>query len=136
MGILQLRPQQVVLGDTKETLETKSPPTTDDPHRALKDKGIIDSGCSRHMTGNKSYLADYQEFKGGSVAFGGSYGRIFGIGKIKTDRSDNETEFKNSKLIEFCGLKGIKREYSNAKTPQQNGIAKRNSRTFIEAART
>nr|GEX46599.1 hypothetical protein [Tanacetum cinerariifolium] len=31
----------------------------DDPHRALKDKGIIDSGCSRHMTGNKAYLADY-----------------------------------------------------------------------------
>nr|GEU61071.1 hypothetical protein [Tanacetum cinerariifolium] len=41
-----------------------------DPHRALKDKGIVDSGCSRHMTGNKAHLADYQEFKGGSVAFG------------------------------------------------------------------
>nr|GEZ00602.1 ribonuclease H-like domain-containing protein [Tanacetum cinerariifolium] len=37
---------------------------------ALKDKGIVDSGCSRYMTGNKAYLADYQEFKGGSVAFG------------------------------------------------------------------
>nr|GEV63937.1 ribonuclease H-like domain-containing protein [Tanacetum cinerariifolium] len=35
----------------------------DDPHKALKDKGIIDSGCSRHMTGNKAHLADYQEFK-------------------------------------------------------------------------
>nr|GFB67783.1 hypothetical protein [Tanacetum cinerariifolium] len=32
----------------------------DDPHRALKDKGIIDSGCSRHMTGNKAHLVDYQ----------------------------------------------------------------------------
>ncbi|GKF79942.1 hypothetical protein Tco_0235510, partial [Tanacetum coccineum] len=29
----------------------------DYPHRALKNKGIIDSGCSRHMTGNKAYLA-------------------------------------------------------------------------------
>nr|GEV38105.1 hypothetical protein [Tanacetum cinerariifolium] len=47
----------------------------DDPHKALKDKGIINSGCSRHMTKNKAYLADYQEFKGGSVAFGGSNGR-------------------------------------------------------------
>nr|GEZ92480.1 hypothetical protein [Tanacetum cinerariifolium] len=42
----------------------------DDPHKALKDKGIIDSGCSRHMIGNKAHLVDYQEFKGCSVAFG------------------------------------------------------------------
>nr|GEV26118.1 copia protein [Tanacetum cinerariifolium] len=55
----------------------------DDPHRALKDKGIVDSECSRNMTGNKAYLADYQEFKGGSVAFGGSNGRITSKGKIK-----------------------------------------------------
>nr|GEU44524.1 ribonuclease H-like domain-containing protein [Tanacetum cinerariifolium] len=44
----------------------------DDPHKALKDKGIVDIGCSRHTTGNKADLADYQEFKGGSIAFGGS----------------------------------------------------------------
>nr|GEU55296.1 ribonuclease H-like domain-containing protein [Tanacetum cinerariifolium] len=45
--------------------------------KALKDKGIIDSGCSRHMTGNKAHLADYQEFKGGIyVTFGGSNRRI------------------------------------------------------------
>ncbi|GKC73298.1 hypothetical protein Tco_1119181, partial [Tanacetum coccineum] len=31
----------------------------DYPHRALKNKGIVDSGCSRHMTGNKAYLAEY-----------------------------------------------------------------------------
>nr|GFA33922.1 zinc finger, CCHC-type, retrotransposon Gag domain protein [Tanacetum cinerariifolium] len=47
-----------------------------DPHRALKDKGIVDNRCFRHMTGNKTHLADYQEFKGGSVAFGGSNGSI------------------------------------------------------------
>ncbi|GJX53895.1 hypothetical protein Tco_0282264 [Tanacetum coccineum] len=34
----------------------------DNPHRTLKNKGIIDSGCSRHMTGNKAYLADFQDF--------------------------------------------------------------------------
>nr|GEX12135.1 hypothetical protein [Tanacetum cinerariifolium] len=55
----------------------------DDPHRALKDKGIFDSRCSRHMTRKKDYLADYQEFKSGSVAFGGSNGRIISKGKIK-----------------------------------------------------
>ncbi|GJR01775.1 ribonuclease H-like domain-containing protein [Tanacetum coccineum] len=45
-------------------------------------------------------------------------------------------EFKNRDIIEFCGLKGIKREYSNARTPQQNGVAERKNRTLIEAART
>ncbi|GKB08430.1 ribonuclease H-like domain-containing protein, partial [Tanacetum coccineum] len=39
-------------------------------------------------------------------------------------------------FIEFCGSKGIKREYSNARTPQQNGVAERKNRTLIEAART
>ncbi|GKC14357.1 hypothetical protein Tco_1011139, partial [Tanacetum coccineum] len=43
----------------------------DYPHRALKNKGIVDSGCSRHMTGNKAYLAEFQDFNGGPVAFGG-----------------------------------------------------------------
>nr|GEW95815.1 hypothetical protein [Tanacetum cinerariifolium] len=56
--------------------------------------------------------------------------------KVKTIRSNNGTEFKNNELIEFCGLKGTKREYSNARTPQQNGIAKRKNMTLIEAART
>ncbi|GKG19004.1 putative ribonuclease H-like domain-containing protein, partial [Tanacetum coccineum] len=56
--------------------------------------------------------------------------------KVKTIRCDNGTEFKNSDVIEFCGLKGIKREYSNARTLQQNGVAERKNRTLIEAART
>nr|GEV72769.1 ribonuclease H-like domain-containing protein [Tanacetum cinerariifolium] len=56
--------------------------------------------------------------------------------KVKAIRCDNGTEFKNALMIEFCGSKGIKREYSNARTPQQNGIAKRKNRTLIEAART
>nr|GEW62145.1 putative ribonuclease H-like domain-containing protein [Tanacetum cinerariifolium] len=56
--------------------------------------------------------------------------------KVKTLRNDNGTELKNHDLIEFRGLKGIKREYSNARNPQQNGVAKRKNRTLIEAART
>nr|GEX96308.1 hypothetical protein [Tanacetum cinerariifolium] len=40
------------------------------PQHALKDKGVIDSGCSRHMTGNMSYLSDFEELNGGYVAFG------------------------------------------------------------------
>ncbi|GJS94351.1 putative ribonuclease H-like domain-containing protein [Tanacetum coccineum] len=331
-GKLLLSPQQVVIGDHKETTGTISPNTIVDPileidypHRALKNKGIVDSGCSRHMTGNKAYLAEFQDFNGGPVAFGGSKGYITGKGKIKTEqvlftdseclvlspefklpdenqvllkiprqnnmysfnlenivpsgglacliakattdesnkwhrrlghvnfknlnklvkrnlvrglpskifqndhtcvacqkgkqhkasckakavssinlslqllhmdlfgptsvrslnhktyclvitddfsrfswvfflrtkdetsailkdfirqienqlnqkvktiRSDNGTEFKNNDVIELCGSKGIKREYSNARTPQQNGVAERKNRTLIEAART
>ncbi|GJX82802.1 ribonuclease H-like domain-containing protein [Tanacetum coccineum] len=39
-------------------------------------------------------------------------------------------------MNEFCAKKGIKREYSIARTPQQNGVAERKNRTLIEAART
>nr|GFC03829.1 putative ribonuclease H-like domain-containing protein [Tanacetum cinerariifolium] len=42
------------------------------PQQALKDKGVIDSGCSRHMTGNISYLSNFEELNGGYVAFGGN----------------------------------------------------------------
>ncbi|GJZ30522.1 putative ribonuclease H-like domain-containing protein [Tanacetum coccineum] len=40
---------------------------------------------------------------------------------VKIIRSDNGIEFKNRDMLEFCGNKGIKQEYSNARTPQQNG---------------
>ncbi|GJU63521.1 putative ribonuclease H-like domain-containing protein [Tanacetum coccineum] len=71
----------------KREIDVKS---SDYPHRALKNKGIVDSGCSRHMTGNKAYLAEYQDFNGGPVAFGGSKGYITGKGKIKTGKLDFE----------------------------------------------
>nr|GEV25535.1 ribonuclease H-like domain-containing protein [Tanacetum cinerariifolium] len=51
-------------------------------------------------------------------------------------RSDNGTEFKNSDLNQFCGIKGIKREFSVPRTPQKNGIAERKNKTLIKAART
>nr|GEZ76424.1 hypothetical protein [Tanacetum cinerariifolium] len=244
------------------------------PQQALKDKGVIDNGCSRHMTGNISYLFDFEEINRGYVAFGGNpkeikfnlfsvsqmcdkknnvlfidtecvvlssdfklpdknhvllrvprennmynvdlknvvpsrdltclfakatldesnlwhrrlghinfktgptfvkslnkksyclvvtdeYSKfswvlflankdenstilktfITGIEnqinhKVKIIRSDNGTEFKNYDLNQFCGMKGIKREFSVARTPQQNGVAERKNRTLIEAART
>ncbi|GJW76395.1 putative ribonuclease H-like domain-containing protein [Tanacetum coccineum] len=56
--------------------------------------------------------------------------------KVKIIRSDNGTEFKNKVMDDFCREKGIKREYSVARTPQQNGVAERKNRTLIEAART
>nr|GEX59307.1 hypothetical protein [Tanacetum cinerariifolium] len=134
------------------------------PQYALKDKRVIDSGCSWHMTGNMSYLSEFKELNGGYVAFRGNPkgGKIFGKGKIKTDykeidggyvafggnpkggkitgrctikiaskdetiailktfitgreyivdhkvkviRYDNETEFKNREMNQFCETKG------------------------------
>nr|GEY08148.1 ribonuclease H-like domain-containing protein [Tanacetum cinerariifolium] len=211
------------------------------PHQALKDKGIIDSGCSRHMTGNISYLSDFEEINGGYVAFGRNPkgGKIIGKGKIKTgkldfddvyfvkelkfnlfsvlqmcDKKDNvlftntecvvlssdfklpdenhvllrvprennmcNVDLKNvvpsgdltclfgkatldesnlwhrrlgdinfktmNKLVKcnlvrglpskFRGMKGIKREFSIARTPQHNGVTERKNRTLIKATRT
>nr|GFB05460.1 putative ribonuclease H-like domain-containing protein [Tanacetum cinerariifolium] len=167
--------------------------------QALKDKGVIDSGCSRHMIGNMSHLSDFEELNGGYVAFGELKFNLFSVSqmcdkknnvlftdteclvlssdfklpdasqvllrvprdnnmyndetasvlktfiiglenllslKVKIIRCDNGTEFKNADLNQFCGLKGIKREFSVPRTPQQNGIAERKNRTLIEAART
>ncbi|GJW33522.1 putative ribonuclease H-like domain-containing protein [Tanacetum coccineum] len=56
--------------------------------------------------------------------------------KVKVSRCDNGTEFKNMVMNQFCEMKGIKREFSVARTPQQNGVAERKNRTLIEAART
>nr|GEY78164.1 putative ribonuclease H-like domain-containing protein [Tanacetum cinerariifolium] len=243
-------------------------PSAGNPQQALKDKGVIDSGCSRHITGNMPYLSDFEELNGGYVAFGGNprvatldesnlwnrrlghvdfktinklvkgnlvkglpskvftnenscvawkkgkqhrasckqhrascksktvssidhplfrlhmdlfgptfvkilskksyclvitddYSRFcwvfflaskdetpsvlktFIIGlenllslKVKIIKCDNGTDFKNADLKQFCGLKGIKREFSVPRTPQQNGIVERKNRTLIEAART
>nr|GEW51230.1 putative ribonuclease H-like domain-containing protein [Tanacetum cinerariifolium] len=144
------------------------------PQHALKDKGVIDSRCSRHMTGNMSYLSDFEAINGGYVAFGRNLkgGKIKSKGKIRTGKLDFDgvyfvkeikfnlfsvsqiceknnsvlftdtecivlsSDFKLSDENHVCGMKGIKREFSVARTPQHNGIAERKNRTLIEAART
>ncbi|GJQ91434.1 putative ribonuclease H-like domain-containing protein [Tanacetum coccineum] len=61
----------------------------------LQDKGVINSGCSRHMTGNMSYLTDYKEIDGGYVYFGGNPkgGKIIGRGTIKSSNLDFENVY-------------------------------------------
>ncbi|GJZ88769.1 hypothetical protein Tco_0660551, partial [Tanacetum coccineum] len=67
-------------------------------------------GRSKHMTGNRSYLTDYEEIDGGFVAFGGNSkgGKIIGKGienlidlRVKVIRCDNGTEFKNRVMNQF-----------------------------------
>nr|GEY13210.1 hypothetical protein [Tanacetum cinerariifolium] len=81
---------------------------------ALKDKGVIDSGCSRHMTGNMSYLSDFEELNGGYVTFGGNPkgGKITGKGKIKTGKLDfndvcfvKELKFNLVSVSQMCDKK-------------------------------
>nr|GEU65525.1 ribonuclease H-like domain-containing protein [Tanacetum cinerariifolium] len=70
-----------------------------------------------HNTRNMSYLSDFEELNGGYVAFGGNP--------------------KGGKIYrKVLGMKGINREFSIPRTPQQNGTAKRKNMTLIEAART
>ncbi|GJX15935.1 putative ribonuclease H-like domain-containing protein [Tanacetum coccineum] len=51
--------------------------------------------------------------------------------KVRIIRCDNGTEFKNNDMNQFCGMQGIKREFSVVRTPQQNGVAERKNRTLI-----
>ncbi|GKA31403.1 retrovirus-related pol polyprotein from transposon TNT 1-94 [Tanacetum coccineum] len=56
------------------TIQSKSAVNNAGPmkNKELKDKGVIDSRCSRHMTRNKPYLTDYEKIDGGFVAVGGN----------------------------------------------------------------
>nr|GEZ80736.1 hypothetical protein [Tanacetum cinerariifolium] len=131
----------------------------------LHNKGVIDSGFLRHMTWNMSYLTNYEEIDGGYVAFRGNPkgGKITGKCTIKTATKDetsgilksvttrienlvdhkikvtiydNGTEFKNRVMNQFYEMKGIMRQFSIARTPQQNGVSKKRNKTLIKAART
>nr|GEU56860.1 ribonuclease H-like domain-containing protein [Tanacetum cinerariifolium] len=56
--------------------------------------------------------------------------------KVKVIRCDNETEFKNREMNQFCEMKVIMRKFSVARTPQQNEVAGRRNKTLIKAAMT
>nr|GEX52671.1 ribonuclease H-like domain-containing protein [Tanacetum cinerariifolium] len=84
------------------------------PQQALKDKGVIDSRCSRNMTGNMSYLSGFEELNGGYVSFGGNPkgGKITGKGKIKTEKLDfddvyfvKELKFNLFSVSQMCDKK-------------------------------
>ena len=55
---------------------------------------------------------------------------------VRAIRLDNGTKFKNAVLNDFCTDKGITRQYSAPRTPQQNGVVESQNRTLIEVART
>ncbi|GKE54633.1 hypothetical protein Tco_1489789 [Tanacetum coccineum] len=86
------------------------------PQLEFQEKGVIDSECSRHMIGNKSYLSDYEEIDGRFVAFGGNPkgGKITGKGKIRTGKLDfedvyfvKELKFNLFSVSQMCDKKNI-----------------------------
>ncbi|GJR43087.1 putative ribonuclease H-like domain-containing protein [Tanacetum coccineum] len=137
---------------------TKKPKSPDNPEILLQDHVVVDSGCSSHTTGNKAYLLDYEDFNGGFVAFGSDPKKLLMkvklflaprkddcvqhrlkniiLAEAQQEKCDNRTEFRNHAMNELCAKKGIKREFSVARTPWQNGVVERKNRTLIEAART
>ncbi|GJV96588.1 hypothetical protein Tco_1548165 [Tanacetum coccineum] len=77
------RPNSAVVNDVRENQANAS-------HPQKEDQGYVDSGCSRNMTGNMSYLSDFKEFDGGYVTFGGGAkgGKITSKGTLKTVKLD------------------------------------------------
>ncbi|GKD91776.1 hypothetical protein Tco_1367283, partial [Tanacetum coccineum] len=84
------------------------------PEILLQDHAVVDSGCSSHMTGNKAYLSDYEDFNGGFMAFGSDPkgGKITGKGKIKTANLDfddvyfvDELKFNLFSVSQMCDKK-------------------------------
>ncbi|GJR58876.1 hypothetical protein Tco_1501038 [Tanacetum coccineum] len=71
------------------------------PQIDLQDQGVIDSGCSRHMTWNMSYLTDYEEIDGGYVAFGGNPkgGKITGKSVSQMCDKKNSVLFNDTECI-------------------------------------
>ncbi|GKC18469.1 hypothetical protein Tco_1020619 [Tanacetum coccineum] len=102
---------------TVHTVSTTRPVSTarpGNPEILLQDHAVVDSGCSSHMTGNKAYLSDYEDFNGGFVAFGSDPkgGKITGKGKIKTANLDfddvyfvDELKFNLFSVSQMCDKK-------------------------------
>ncbi|GJS90657.1 putative ribonuclease H-like domain-containing protein [Tanacetum coccineum] len=80
-------------------------------HPQKEDQGYVDSGCSRHMTGNMSYLSYFKEFDEGYVTFGGG-GRVTGKRTLKTSKFDfedvyfvKELQFNLFSVSQMCDKK-------------------------------
>ncbi|GJW13405.1 retrovirus-related pol polyprotein from transposon TNT 1-94 [Tanacetum coccineum] len=98
------KPKTKVLDHVSKQHASINPIKEGNPQMDLQDQGVIDSGCSRHMTRNMSYLIDYEEIDEGYVAFGGNPKR----GKItrKGTQSNGFADTKASDNAEFSRMMG------------------------------
>ncbi|GJY85282.1 putative ribonuclease H-like domain-containing protein [Tanacetum coccineum] len=109
------------------------------PEQELKERGIFDSGCSRHMIGNKSYLTDFEDIDGGFVAFGGNSrggkisGKDFKLADenhvlLKVPRRDNMYSVDLKKIIPKRGLTCL---YAKATSDEANLCHRRIGHTCV-----
>ncbi|GJU17431.1 ribonuclease H-like domain-containing protein [Tanacetum coccineum] len=118
-GSMLLSPQHVGFGDLPDLMvhhlfSTDVTTLMQEGKPQINDKGFVDCGCSRHITGNIAYLTDFKEFNGGYVTFGGGAysGRITGKGTLKTDCLDfedvhyvDELKFNLFSVSQMCDKK-------------------------------
>nr|GEW23703.1 ribonuclease H-like domain-containing protein [Tanacetum cinerariifolium] len=71
-SILTANPKTTIPNPTSNGKRRNRKACFGNTQHALKDKGVIDSRCSRYMKGNMSYLSDFKELNGGYVSFGGN----------------------------------------------------------------
>ncbi|GJT43743.1 integrase, catalytic region, zinc finger, CCHC-type containing protein [Tanacetum coccineum] len=118
----------------------------------------LDSGCSKHMIGDRSRLRNFVNKFIGTVRFGNDhFSAIMGYGDyvigdsmisreaflllglnktVSYIRTDNDTEFANKDPTDYYERVRIFHQKSIPRTPQQNNVVKRQNRTLVEAART
>nr|GEX95401.1 hypothetical protein [Tanacetum cinerariifolium] len=76
------------------------------------------NGYSRHMTGNISYLSDYEPFDGGYVSFGQGGCKINGKGTIKTGK----LKFENVYFVKDLNFKLSDDDNVLLRTPRQHNM--------------
>ncbi|GJS86257.1 putative ribonuclease H-like domain-containing protein [Tanacetum coccineum] len=67
--------------------------------KEYKEQEVIDSGCSRHMTGNKCYIIEYEDYDGGFVSFGDGKGRISGKSVSQICDKKNNVLFTDTECL-------------------------------------
>nr|GEY37913.1 putative ribonuclease H-like domain-containing protein [Tanacetum cinerariifolium] len=115
------------------------------PRISLMTKGYWDSGCSRHMTGNISYLSEYEPYAGGYVSFGQEGGKITSKGIIKTDVASQDVK-KDVSSLRYIALPNWFHEAhmetrnsdapdgGNADDPESSGISNPTATSKVPSA--
>nr|GEY71218.1 hypothetical protein [Tanacetum cinerariifolium] len=98
--------------------------------QALKDKGVIDSRCSRHMTGNMSYLSDFEELNGGYVAFGELKFNLFSVSQM-CDKKNNFLFTDTECLILSFDFKLPDASQVLLRVPRENNMYNVNLRNIV-----
>nr|GEV05349.1 retrotransposon protein, putative, Ty3-gypsy subclass [Tanacetum cinerariifolium] len=100
------------------------------PQKVQEDQGYVDSGCSKNMIGNMSYLSNFKDFNGGYVTFdGGANGcRITSKGTIKTSNLD----FKDVYFVKI--LLRVPRKNNMYNVDMKNIVPKESLTCFVAKA--